>query len=172
MLKTTSPIRMAFIVLLITIIWIAFEHSMGWNTVRHDTGEYARMLPAFVYWASIFILIKNIRREQGTLTFAQGRKAGILTALIYSLGFTVIIIFYQQFINPEFYPTLKAFTLAKLHAHNATQAQIDSEMKELQMSFSGSAVSYVMLFAFSFVWGVLLSAIASAIYKTKKTVSS
>ena len=40
-------------------------------------------------------------------------------------------------------------------------------MKEIEMSYSGSAMSYVLLFIFSFLFGAMISAIASLIYKTR-----
>ena len=169
-MKTASPVRIAVITLIISALWIAFEHLMGYNTTRHDIGQFARILPGLIFWGSLFLAVRNEKRKTGKLTFVEGWKAGIITSLVYSIGFTLVIIFYQQLINPEFYETFKAFTLSKLQEHQATQAQIDSSLKEIEMSYSGSAMSYFLLLLFSFVWGVVLSAIAALIFKTKKDV--
>ena len=170
-MKTATPFRLAIAALIFSIVWIIFEHIMGYNTTRHDVGQFTRLVPALVFWGVLFIAVRNEKRKTGKLTFIDGWKAGIITSLVYSIGFTLVIIFYQQFINPEFYETFKAFTLSQLQEHHATREQIDSAMKETEMSYSGSAMSYAMLLAFSFVWGVILSAIAAMIYKSKKEVA-
>jgi hypothetical protein len=168
-MKIYSPVRLAMILLIFTAIWIAFEHVMGWNTIRHDIGQFARLVPALVFWISIFVVVRNEKRKESVLTFRKGWITGIILSVVYSIGFTLIIIIYQQFVNPEFYETLKAFTLQNLQLHQASQEQIDSSMKELEMSFNGSVMSYLLLLIFSLVWGVLLSAIAAMVFKSKKT---
>jgi len=171
-MKSSSPVRIAVIVLIITAAWIAVEHVLGFNTTRHDIGQYTRLLPAFVFWASIFVVVRNEKRKAGTLTFRDGFKAGVLSALVYSFGFMIIIIIYQGFINPQFYETFKAFSLANLQERSATPGEIEASMKEIEMSYSGSALSYALLFVFSFAWGVILSAIAALIYKSKQAAST
>ena len=170
-MKTTSPARTAITVLIITIIWMAFEHLMGWNTTRHDIGQWAHLFAPLLFWISLFVVVYNEKKKRGTLTFNEGWKAGMVTSFIYAAGFTIIIVIYQQLINPEYYETLKAFKLRELQSHNATQQQIDASMKELEMTANGSATSYFLLFVFTLAWGILLSAIASLIYKTKKRES-
>ncbi len=171
-MKSSPPIRLAIKVLAFTIAWIAFEHLMGWNTTKHEIGQFARLVPAFVFWTSVFIVVRNEKRKAEGVTFVEGWRAGVLTSFVYSVGFTLVIIIYQRFINPEFYETLKTFTLQQLQLHQASQEQIDSSMKELEMSFNGSKGSYSMLFGFSFIWGILLSAIASLVFKTNQVQSS
>ena len=167
-MKTATPVRLALYALIFSIVWIAFEHALGYNTTRHDIGRFARLIPGFAFWFVLFVAVRNEKRKTGKLTFTEGWKAGIITSLVYSIGFTIIIIFYQQFVNPQFYETFKAFTLSQLQEHHASQEQIDSALKETEMSYSGSAMSYCMLLLFSFVWGVILAAIAAMIYKSKK----
>ena len=169
-MKTLTPFRLAIVSLIFSIIWIVFEHAMGYNTTRHDIGQFTRLVPAFVFWLSLFIAVRNEKRKTGKLTFTDGWKAGIVTSLVYSAGFTIIIVIYQQFVNTDFYETFKAFSLAELETAEATAAQIDSAMKEIEMSYSGTTTSYLLLFVFSFVWGTILSSIAALIFKSKKEV--
>ena len=147
-----------------------FEHSMGWNTARHDIGRYSNLFAPLTFWFSIFIIVRNEKRKLGTLSFGNGWKAGVIATLVYAVGFTLLIAIYQKLINPEYYETLKVFMLHKLETQHASQEQIDSAMKEIETSYNGSATSYLLLFVFTLVWGVLLSAIAASIYKTKKPV--
>ncbi len=167
-MKSSGPVRIAGILLVITIIWIAFEHMMGYNTTRHDIGQYTRGLPMLLFWISIFFVVRNEKRSRGGITFNEGLKAGMMTSLLFAAGFAFIIFLYQQFVNPEFYSTFKAFSLSELQQQKVTQDVIDAKMKEIDMSYNGGALSFLLLFIFCFVWGLALSAIASLVYRRKK----
>ena len=141
---------------------------MGYNTTRHEIGVYTRLFPMIFFWVIIFVTLFAQRKKYGdTLTFKQGFQTGLIMTLVYCAGFTVMIILYQNLVNPEYYQTLKDFTMKTLEERKATQAMMDAEMKELQMSQSGSASSYLLLFVFSSIWGIGISAIASALLRKK-----
>ena len=107
------------------------------------------------------------RSIRETYSFNEGLRDGLLMSLLYCAGFTLVILLYQKFLNPDFFTTLKAFTLEQMKAANATDAEIESSMKSMEMSFSDSPVSYFLLFVFSFGWGLILSAIAARVYRKK-----
>lgn len=170
-MKTSRPVRIALVLLAVTIVWIAFQHIMGYNTTRHDIGQYTRMVTMILFWAAIFIVVRNEKRIRGTISFAEALKAGLMSSLVYCAGFTIFIFLYQHFVNPEFYQTLKAFMLTQMQEQHATQQQIDAKMNEVDMSFNGSALSFILMFIFSFIWGVIISAIAALIYRTRKVAN-
>ena len=170
-MKTSNPVRIALYLLAFTIVWILFQHAMGFNTTRHDIGQYTRMVTMIVFWVAIFVVVKNERRNRGSITFIEGWKAGLISSLIYCIGFTIFIFFYQKFINPEFYPTFKEYTLNQMQMQHATQQQIDAKMNEIDMSFNGLAISFVMLFVFSLMLGMVISAIAALVYRSKKVAN-
>ncbi|MEO6168438.1 MAG: DUF4199 domain-containing protein [Chitinophagales bacterium] len=150
------------------VIWILIEHVAGFNTTRHDIGQFTRNANMIVFWVTIFLAIREARKNQGNkLSFGDGMKTGVALTVLYSLAFVVIILLYVQFINPDFYATYKAFTLNQLTAANATPKQMEEAMKEVDMSYDGSPQSYGLLFLFSAIFGTVLSLIASLIYRTK-----
>jgi hypothetical protein len=158
--------------LAVSVIWILFEHLMGYNTTRNDIGQYTRMFPMIFFWIMLVVAIYYRRRGNGnTLTFAEGFRTGLIMTIIYCAGFTIVIILYNQFLNPEYYPMLKDFTMQQLQAEHASQATIDAKMKELAMTQSGTPLSYLLLFVFASVFGIGISAIASLfLMKKPKTV--
>ncbi|MDB5209674.1 MAG: hypothetical protein JWQ30_501 [Sediminibacterium sp.] len=154
---------------IITIIWTIIEHILGYNTTNHETGQYARMVGAFVYWIMIIVAIFSTRKEQGgLLTVGQGLKVAATIALIYSLGVTILYCLYGEVINTQFKPTLMAFERAKLEAAHATPDAIAAKMKQVDMQTGGSVVSYLFLFAFMFVGGMAIGLITSLIMKRSK----
>ena len=155
--------------LAVSIIWILFEHLMGYNTTRNDIGQYTRMFPMIFFWIMLVVAIYYERRGHGnTLTFAEGFRTGLVMTLIYSLGFTIVIILYQQFLNPDQYSIMKEFTASQLQQGKLTQAQYADAMKEVDTVYSGKPIAYVLLFVFSVAWGIGISAIVSLILQKKQ----
>ena len=160
-------VKYALIALMITAVWMIVEHVAGWNTTRHDIGEYTRMIPMALFWVMIFVTVNQSRGGRSPYTFSEGLRDGLMMSLLYCAGFTVLIFLYQTFLNPEFFETFKAYKLSQLEAAHATQAEIDSMSKNMEMSFNGSVASYLLLFVFSFGWGFILSAVAALVYRKK-----
>jgi hypothetical protein len=161
-------VRYALIALAITFVWIIIEHLSGWNTTHHNIGQYTRMLPMILFWVMIFVVVNQSRGQRTEYPFNEGLRNGILMSLIYCAGFTLMIAVYQKFINPEFFDTLKAYTIDQMTQADKTQAEIDQTLKNMEMTFNGSASSFFLLFVFSFGWGVIVSAIAARVYRIKK----
>jgi NADH:ubiquinone oxidoreductase subunit 3 (subunit A) len=158
----SAPVRFALAALVLSLIWILFEHLMGWNTKRHDIGQYTRLVPMLVFWIILVSGIWYVRRHHGhSLTFREGFQAGLIMTLIYCAGFTIIMVLYQKFMNPDYYQTMKEFTLQGLRERRATQHEIEEAEQQLYHRAGGSARSYLLLFVYSSIWGVGISSIAS-----------
>ena len=158
--------------LAVSIIWILFEHLMGYNTTRNDIGQYTRMFPMIFFWIMLVIAIYYKRRGLGnTLTFAEGFRTGLVMTLIYSLGFTIAIILYQKFLNPDMYSIMKEFTTQQLQQGKLTQDQYNEAMKEVDRVYSGTPMAYLLLFIFSAMFGIGISAIASLILQKKPKIA-
>ena len=154
--------------LAVSIIWILFEHLMGYNTTRNDIGQYTRMFPMVFFWVMLVAAIYYKRRGHGnTLTFSEGFRTGLVMTLIFSLGFTIAIILYQKFLNPDMYTIMKDFTAQQFQQGKLTQVQYDKALKEVDMVYSGKAIAYVWLFGIMAAWGIGISAIASLILQKK-----
>ena len=126
-------IKYAFILLIITIIWTLIEHVLGYNTTKHEIGQYTRLIIAFVYYAFVALVIVRVRKQKrGSLTFAEGLKAGTITALTYSFLVTGWYALYAEVINKQFQPTLLAFERHRLEAAHATPEQIADKLKDVE----------------------------------------
>ena len=162
------PVRYALIALAITFVWIIIEHLAGWNTTRHDIGQYSRMLPMILFTVMIFVAVNQSRGERTVYPYTEALRDGMMMSLIFSVGFTIIIALYQTFINTEFFETLKNYTIQQMTHEGKSQEEIDKTMEQLNMSFNGSAASYILLFFYSFIWGLIVSAIAALVYRIRK----
>lgn len=168
-----SPaVRSGVYALVFTLIWTLLEHVLGYNTTKHDVGQYTRMIGGFVFYVFVFIAVYKTRAQQGSLSFGQGIKAGSVTSLIYSIGVVAIYSIYGEVINKQFKPTLLAFERSQLVASGAPADVIDAKIKILDLQTGGSVMSYVFLFVFMFLGGVVCSVIASLIFQRKAKVTA
>ena len=158
--------------LIITVIWTLIEHFLGYNTTNHETGQYARMIGSFVFWLMIIFGIAAVRKQQGNvMTFGQGFKAGSTISVIYALGVSIWYAIYGEVINTQYKPTLMAFERSKLDAVHASPDIIAAKMKEVDLSTGGSVISYVFLFIFMSISGIVIAAITSLLLKRKSRVT-
>lgn len=168
----TPASKFAMIALIFTIIWTFLQHYMGYNTTNHETGQYTRMITAIVFYAFIFIAILKTKKENnGRIRFAQAFKVGTIVSLIYSLGISIWYAIYAELINKEYKSTLMAFERSKLEASGASAETIESGMKQVDLMSGGSLLSYVLLFAFSFLVAIVVTAILSLILKSRRTTA-
>lgn len=165
-------IKFALGTLAVSVIWILFEHMMGYNTTRNDIGQYTRLFPMIFFWIMLVVCIYYLRRRHGnTLTFKEGFLAGITMTLIYCLGFTIAIILYQKFLNPDLYAIMSEFTADQLEQGKLTQEQYNKAIKDVDRVYSGTPLSYFLLFVISALWGIGISAIASLVLMRKPKAS-
>lgn len=146
------------------ILWVCVEHALGYNTTKMETGEYTRLASAFLFWLFIVLTLILKKNEVGAgLTFAQSFKAGVLMVIVYSFITAIWLAIYQHFINPDFYPLIKQFSIDQMKASGKSELQIADSMKQIEMSYNGSALSYLLYFVFSSIMGIVIALITSAI---------
>jgi hypothetical protein len=171
MKNNTAVTRFTILAFIVTVIWTIIEHVLGYNTTKHETGQYTRMLPAFFFYLCIILAIWNRRKQNGSLSFGEGFRTGALISVYYSILVAIWYAIYAEVINKEYQSSLLAFTRKQLEASNASQQEMTAKLKEVEMSSGGSFLSYVLLFVFMTVGGLVISLIASAILKKKKAVT-
>ncbi len=151
-----------------TIVWMLIEHVLGFNTDRHEIGQYTRNATMIFFWGTLFLMMRETKKMQGhQLTWQQGFSLGVVNTLLFSLAFVIIFLLYVQYINPEFYVTYREFTLHQLVASHATPKAMKEAMQEVELSYNGSFQSYALLFTFSVIFGVVVSMMAALLYRTK-----
>ncbi len=151
------------------VIWVMIEHGLGFNTTNHEVGQYTRMASAFLLILFVYLAVRERKAQLlGTISFGGAFRTGLLTVAFYALLSATWFHVYASWINPDFYPSLKSFKLAQVTQSGATQQVIESAMKEIEMSYSGSLVSYLLLMVFTFIMGGIVTAIISFFMQAKK----
>ena len=165
-------IRFALIASITFIVWVCMEHLLGYNTTKMQIGQYTRLASAYLFWMFIVITIVVKKKElRGIVSFASLLSTGVHMVIIYSVITAVWLAIYQHFINPDFYPLIKQFSLEQLQAERKTDLEIVESMKEIEMSYNGSVLSYLFYFLFSSIAGSIIAAIAALIMRSKKSMN-
>jgi hypothetical protein len=157
------------IALVLTVISVFVNHALGFNTKRHDIGDITRNAVTILFWCSIFLTIVQMRAIAGEdHNFLSAFRNGFLYSVFYSGAFAIFIAFYQHVINPQFYPSYRLYFEKKLIEAKIAPDLLAAKMRQFEMSFNGEFPTYMLLFLFMGMGGVILSAIAAALYRKPK----
>lgn len=164
-------VRFGMIASVIFIVWVSIEQLLGYNTTKMEIGQYTRLASAYVFWLFIIIALITKKKEcGGEISFSVSLKAGILMVAVYSFITAVWLAIYQHFINPDFYSLIKQFTLEQLTATGKAQSEINDAMKEIDMMYNGSFLSYLLYFFFAMTAGSIIAFITSLIVRSRNKV--
>jgi hypothetical protein len=154
------------ITLVLAMISVAANHLLGYNTVRHDIGDITRNAVTIFFWCSIFLTIVQMRARAGAEhNFLIAFRNGFLYSIFFSAGFALFIAFYQHVVNPQFYPTYRAYFEKRLVEAQIAPELMAAKLRQFDMSFNGEFPAYMLLFLFMGMGGVILAAIAAALYR-------
>lgn len=154
------------IAILLTLASVLINHVLGFNTERHDIGEYARNGVTAIFWCSIFLTVVQVRAVTGKEhSFMHAFRNGSLYSVLYAASFSVFMVFYQHVVNPRFYPTYREFFEARLKAAQIAPDLMAIKMRQFDMNFNGDFPTYVLLFLYMAMGGVIMSAIAGALFR-------
>lgn len=161
-------VRYALIVFAISVLWTLTEHFLGFNTTRHDIGQYTRQIPAFIFYGSIFFAVGQLRKsQQNVLRYGQGILLGLKLTLIYSSLLTIWYALYAEVINKQFQSSLLAFREAQYAQNGGSADKLAEQLRIDTLSSGGSLGSYVLLFAILLLFGLTVSVIASLALRKK-----
>ncbi|MEO6830619.1 MAG: DUF4199 domain-containing protein [Chitinophagaceae bacterium] len=154
-------VRYALIVFAISVVWTLTEHALGFNTTRHDIGQYTRQVPAFIFYGSIVLAIWQLRKsQQNSLRYGQGILLGLNLTMIYASLLTIWYALYAEVINKQFQSSLLAFREAQYAQSGASADNLAEQLRIDTLSSGGSLGSYVLLFAILLLFGLCVSVVA------------
>ena len=144
------------------IAYVMVEHFMGFNTVRHDIGEYTRLGGIVIPLVALFFGIREKRNRDlmGHMTLVQGVKAGVLIALVQTTLTTVFFLLYAEFINPDFLNTVIEYQRAKMAQAGALENEIKAAVDQIRTMYS-VPLQPVFQMTIGLLYGTVFSAIFS-----------
>jgi len=161
--------KYALIAFVFAVIWTMIEHYLGYNTIRHEIGQYTRMLSAFVFYFYVILAVWQVRRKQNNeLSFSDGLRTGAILSGLYSVLIAIWYAIYGEIINTKYQSSLMDFERNKMIAAKLSEKQMADKLDQVRMSSGGSVASYILLIVFMFLFGVVIAFITTLILKRKK----
>lgn len=151
---------------LIAIGSVFVNHALGFNTTRHDIGEISRNAVIVILWCFIFVTIVQMRAISGEEhDFLSAFRNGVLYSVFFSGAYALFMVLYQHVINPQFYATYRAYFESKPAVSKLAPEVMAATLRQFDMNYRGDFPTYMLLFLATGMGGVILSAIAAAIYR-------
>ena len=152
-------------VFLFTFFFVAKESEMGFKLA--EIIGYATILLSMVF---VFFGIKKHRDENndGSISFGEALKIGVLIVLIPSVAFGLYNLFYIEVLDPNFMDNYYQYTIEEYKASmepaefEAMKAKMESE-KEM---FQNTGMQFFLMFLTVFIIGFIVSIISAIILKT------
>ncbi|MGH9970192.1 MAG: DUF4199 domain-containing protein [Pyrinomonadaceae bacterium] len=165
-----TELKYGLIFSLVVVVYVMIEHALGFNTTRHNIGQYTRLGGVLVPIVALFLGIKEKRNKElnGRLTFGQGVKTGVLIAVIQTTLTTLFFFVYGNIINPDFLPTLLEFERTKMSSGGYPEAEISAQLERLKAMYS-LPVQPIFQMMIGISYGFVLSLLFSALLKRKST---
>ena len=151
------------------MLYVMIEHVLGFNTTRHDIGEYTRFGAVIIPVIGVFVGIKMKRNRdlKGVMTFGEGIKAGVIIAVVQTTLTTIFFLFYGSLINPDFLNSVIEFQRQKMVLAGAAEAEITSAMDQLRTMYS-FPVQPLFQMVIGLLYGVVFSALFSLFLRKER----
>lgn len=167
-----TEVRFGVLFGLLVVVYVLIEHVLGFNTTRHDIGQYSRLMGVIVPFVGIFFGIRQKREKDlgGYMTWGQGVKTGFQIALIQTTITTLWFLLYGNVINPDFMDTMLAFERSKMAAAGTSDAAIAQQVEQIRSMYAVPGFQVFQMIA-GIVSGVIAAMIFSAFMKKKEVES-
>ncbi len=163
-------VKFAVIAFIITVVWTMTEHFAGYNTTNHALGQYTRMITGFIfYFFIVWAIVQRKKFQDNKINLAEGFRTGLIVCCTYAVLSTLWFALYAEVINPQFKPSLIAFEKSKLDAIHASPEAITEKLNEVELTSGGSFTSYIFLFGFTALMGVVIAFLAAMVMRNKKS---
>jgi hypothetical protein len=167
-----TEIRYGIIFALIVVVYVMIEHFLGFNTTRHDIGQYTRLAGVLVPILGIFFGIRAKRQElNGRMIFGQGVKTGFLIAVIQTTITTLWFWFYGTVVNPQFMDTMLEFERAKMAAAGTDANTIATGIARMKSLYSTPTLQ-IFQEVLGIVYGTVFALIFSFFLRTRREPST
>lgn len=156
---------------LVALCLVSFATYTGnYKTQEVITWSGIVLSVLFVYFG-----LKYYRDKQnnGSLSFGQGLKLGLLIVLFPSVAFGLYNLVYIGWLDPQFLDKYYAYEVNQIKS-SVSSADLDKRLKEVEEQrqlFGSPLVQFIAMFLSVFVVGLIVTVISTLILK-RKTASS
>src|SRR5688572_16045909 len=138
----------------------------------YGESEIAGYLTMLISMVFVFLGIKHYRDQvnNGSLTFGQGLKTGVLIVLIPAVFFGLFDILYTEVINPSWKDDYYNHYIEQVKTSTAPE-KLDAELKKLEAQkgmFSSPVMQFLLMAGTVFVIGFIVAIISALTLRRTK----
>jgi hypothetical protein len=144
----------------------------NFKSANAEVAGYLTILLSMIF---VFIGIKHYRDNinNGSLSFWQGLKIGVLIVLVPSIAFGLFDLLYTEVINPDWLDNYYAEQVEKTKKSTAPE-KLEAALKELETSkniFSNPFLQFLLMAITVFIIGFIVTIISSLTLRRTKTAT-
>lgn len=137
-----------------------------------ETNDFLGYAAMIVVFSLIFFGIRNYRNSHtgGVITFGKAFKIGVLIALVSSLIYLVVWLFYYYLFVPDFLDKYIPFALKEAARKGASAAELAAktkDMEQLREMYKNPFFVVIITLSEVFPIGLIVALISSLILKRK-----
>lgn len=153
--------------LITCIVWYSVAKSLGFYSL--DIYSYKFYTTLLLLFTGVFLSIFLTRKsQQGFIDFKQALKTGFLFALVMSAILCAFTYLYHKFIVPDAVDFFVSEERKAWLAHDRKLEEVNQYLVEYYIPTFGAFHTLMT----SVVWGILISLLASAIFRRKNPAIS
>lgn len=148
-----------------------------WKTgvITPDNGEYVGYTTMVIALSLVFFGMKAVRDNQGSLSFGQGVKAGLLITLIAGIMYAIAWEICYNTIMSDFVSMYSQHYINGLKAKGESESEISEatqKMKDFAVLYANPFIRFGMTFAEILPVGILITLISAALLRRKEFLPS
>lgn len=158
------------LVLFFLVEWLIFRNDSKDFGFREVVGWAGILLSTiFVYFGLKYF---RDRQNNGSLSFGEGLKLGILLTLLPAIAFGIFNVVYILWLDPNFLDTYYNSQVEELR-NTIPLAEQDSKIKAVQEEkemFTNPFVQFIVMFLSVFIVGFIVTIISTLILKRRTAI--
>lgn len=111
--------------------WVLLEYAFGFHTTSLKIGQYSGYFSMIIPAVLIYTALHDRRESQnGILSVKEGINLGFHIAIISAALFTLFMVIYNRYINPDWIDSMVEWQRRELILNGATDDAIGQFMKQ------------------------------------------
>ncbi|HEY5550311.1 MAG TPA: DUF4199 domain-containing protein [Opitutaceae bacterium] len=142
--------------------------ALGYHTDNIAAGQKLGWLGVVITVAGLSLGMREYRREvgQGVMSYGRALGTGVLISLWTALFSAIFSVIYFMFINPGFTDAMVQFQIAEMERKGMPASTIEQSEGVLRF-FSSTPMLTIISGIMTVIFGVVISLILAAIFKSK-----
>lgn len=137
-------------------LWVVIEYYLGLHTIHLEVGEKTGYFSNIIPLVTLFLLLrqKQSAAYDGRLTLGQGIASGLMASFLEGVIVYGFMLFYNQYINPNWVDNALALKVTQLRSHGITESNIREQITLYRQANSALGMITTTLLGLTVMGGI------------------